>query len=719
MAMPVAMTRILKAVALLVVTAVMVPVVTAGTVLASFLFLPLPAALPEPRHEVDAQVSKVYDINGQQIGAFRRFEITQPVKWEDIKANPYLINAVLAGEDKRFYQHGGIDVRGTLRAMWADIRNAGAVQGGSTITQQYVKNAYVGKERSLSRKIREAILASQLDRQMSKDEILFRYLDQVYLGEGAYGVGAAAQTYFRKSVRDLTLSEAATLAGLIPAPSLYDPRLNPAGAEFKRQLILKAMLKVGFIDQATHDTALPFKVTVAGTAPPEAPATTIHQREAERLQYPYFMDYVRRYLEVKYGADAVYNRGFQIYTTLDPKLQQAAEEEVASTLQGAPGEVEMALVSVEPGSGYVKALVGGRDFYAPGGQNNLAISGPELRAGAGKQPGSSVKPFVLAEALEQGVSPNRTYVGRNHFCVTKDYCPDNYGGTNYGTMSLREALKRSVNTIYVQLMRDVGVEATMDLAKRLGLSTYDYDPQRDFLSVALGSKETNPLDMASAFGVWAARGLRADATPIVRVLDSDGHTVEDNTKPKTRRVLKEEVADTMNSILQGPLQAGGTAGGKGLGEHPAAGKTGTAQDNSNAWFVGYTPQLSTAVWMGHRDDIKPMGAVKGVRAVTGGSWPARTWQAFMKRALDGKPVVQFNEPAPITEILDEAKRRARKGFDVGTKRNPVPVDDGGNLQQDLPPPNVEPPTSTTTTTTELDFTPPGRRTTTTTDDDDF
>src|SRR4051794_7126068 len=316
------MARIFKAVALLVITAVVVPVITAGTVLASFLFLPLPAALPDPRHEVDAQISKVYDINGQQIGAFRRFEITQPVTWDDIIANPYLKNAVLAGEGKRFYQHGGIAVRGTLRAMWQDIRNAKTVQGGSTITQQYVKNAYVGKERSISRKIREAILASQLDRQESKDEILFKYLDQVYLGEGAYGVGAAAQTYFRKSVRDLTLSEAATLAGLIPAPSFYDPRSNPAGAELKRTLVLKKMLDDRFIQQADYDAALPNRVAPEGTVPAGTPATIVYQREAERLAHPYFMDYVRRYLESKYGADAVYKRGFQIYTTLDPKLQQ-------------------------------------------------------------------------------------------------------------------------------------------------------------------------------------------------------------------------------------------------------------------------------------------------------------------------------------------------------------------------------------------------------------
>jgi penicillin-binding protein 1A len=372
-------------------------------------------------------------------------------------------------------------------------------------------------------------------------------------------------------------------------------------------------------------------------------------------------------------------------------MQQAADEEIARTLAGTARPLEMALVSVEPGSGFVKAMVGGRDFYAqdPKAQVNLALSG--------FQPGSTFKPFVLAEALEQGVSPDKTYSGRNNFTVgDKEF--HNFGNESYGTLNLRQATTKSVNTVYVQLLQDVGVEKTMDLARRLGDARSIYQDGVHGLSVALGAVDASPLDMASAYGVWANRGLRASPTPIVRILDSNGHALEDNAKPKTTRIMREELADTMNEILQGPLGPGGTAGGKGI-DRPAAGKTGTTQDNWNAWFVGYTPQLSTAVWMGHNDGNHTLGNVKGVRAVTGGTWPARTWQAYMKRALDGAPVVPFNQPAPITEVVDDAKRSARKGFDVGDRRRPAAPDDGGELTQELPPPTATAPTTSTTSTT--------------------
>jgi penicillin-binding protein 1A len=686
--------RVLKAIAVVALTGLMVPALTAGIVLAAFLFLPLPATLPDPRPTVDSQVTRVYDINGQEIGQFREFDITKPVQPEDIPQ--VLKDAVISAEDRRFYEHGGIDVKGTFRALWADIRQGGAVQGGSTITQQYVKNAYVGNERSITRKIREAILASQLDRQTEKDTILFNYLDQIYFGEGATGVGAAAETYFGKSVRDLTLSEAATLAGIIPAPSVYNPRTNAPAAERKRRIVLDAMLDTGAITQAQHDEALPQQVWFAlASPPPGAPVTFILPRQQEQWRYPYFMDYVRGYLETKYGKDAVYSRGLSIYTTLDPALQDAAEDEVRKTLEGAPADVEMALASIEPGSGFVKAIVGGRDFYGPGGQVNLALGGS-----TGMQPGSSFKPFVLAEALDQGVSPDKKYPGpaTMNFGGNPPYIPKNFGNRGFGNIDLRAATKSSVNTVYVQLLRDVGLEETLDLARRLGNTRAVSDPKNDGLSVALGSKNSSPIDMASAYGTWAARGLHADPTPVVFVRDSNGKVLEDNRTPKTERIQREEIADTMNSILQGPLSAGGTAAGKDLGEQPAAGKTGTTDGNTNSWFVGYTPQLSTAVWMGHRDGNRSLGSFKGVREVTGGSFPAATWQAFMKRALDKKPIVKFNQPAPITRVASEAKATARGGYAPGERLPTGSVDAGRYVEPDRPL-AVEPPTTTTTSTT--------------------
>jgi penicillin-binding protein 1A len=684
--------QVFKAIGVVLLTTLFVPVATAGTVLGAFLFLPLPATLPDPRPGIDAQVTRVYDINGNEIGQFRQFDITEPVQPEDIPQ--VLKDAVISAEDRRFYDHGGIDLKGTFRALWADVRNRGAVQGGSTITQQFVKNAYVGSERSLTRKIREAVLASQLDRQMDKDEILFRYLDRVYFGEGAYGVGAAAQTYFGKSVRDLTLSEAALLAGIIPAPSAYDPRTNPVNAERKRKVVLQAMLETRAITRAQYDETIPQQVWFALALPaPGQPATVIQPRPQERWRYPYFMDYLRSYLEAKYGNDAVYSRGLAIYTTLDPAMQIAAEQEVAATLNGAPPDVEMALLSLEPGSGFVKAIVGGRDFYAPGGQVNLALGGT-----LGMQPGSTFKPFVLAEALDQGITPDKTYSGRSPIMLPGYDAPGlkNYGNASYGVLTLREATKRSVNTVYGQLIRDVGVEQTLELARKLGESRATFAPG-DGIGVGLGAKEASPLGLASAYGTWAARGLRAPPTPVVFVRDSKGRVIEDNRTPKTERVQREEIADTMNDILRGPLSPGGTAAGRDLGDRPAAGKTGTTNDNTDAWFVGYTPQLSTAVWIGHRDDKRSLGPVKGVPAVTGGTWPARTWQAFMKRALEKAPVVPFNRPAPITKVSSEAKTAVRKGFEPGDGRRPAGTDPSGYVPEDPPPLTVEPPSTTTTT----------------------
>ncbi|HEV2767031.1 MAG TPA: transglycosylase domain-containing protein, partial [Acidimicrobiales bacterium] len=624
-----------RLVVLVVVAGVVVPVAGAVTVLSALLFLPLPASLPDPTPGVEAQISRIYDINGEEIGAFRQFDTSQPVAPEDIPE--VLRQAVIAGEDRRFYSHSGVDVWGTLRALWADVRTQQVVQGGSTITQQYVKSAYVGDERSLSRKVREAVLASQLDRQVDKDEILFRYLERIYLGEGAYGVGAAAETYFRKPVSDLTLSEAALLAGLIPAPSRYEPRGNPAQAEGKRTLVLDAMLDEGMIDADEHAAAVAETVWLAkpGEPPPDRPVTVVHPRERAETPYPYFVDYLQRHLSERYGADAVYRDGLRIHTTLDPRVQQEAERAVGETLDGTDPPLEMSLVAVEPQTGFVKGLVGGRDFAAS--PVNLALGAGG--GGSGRQPGSAFKPFVLAQALEEGIAPNRSLPGRSPLVVgNKAFV--NYGGASYGPVDLRTATRKSVNTAYVELIRQVGVEETMALARRMGLTIAEYQEGFHGFSVALGSVEVSPMDMASAFGVFAARGERAEPTPVVRVLDAEGAVLEDNTEPPRARVLDEVTADNVNDILQGVLRAGGTAGDNGI-DRPAAGKTGTTSENHDAWFVGYTPSLSTSVWMGYSDAPRPLEGIKGVRAVTGGSLPADTWESFMREALAGVPVTEF------------------------------------------------------------------------------
>lgn len=715
------MGRTLKLLAALVVVAVVTPVTSAGVVLATNLFLPLPADLPARTPPAPSQVSHIYDAAGNEIGTFRQFETSIPVAQGDIPE--VLQQAVVAAEDRGFYSHGGVDVRGTLRALIADIRHRGARQGGSTITQQLVKNTLTGGERSVSRKIREAVLASQLDRQVDKSDILYEYLSVIYLGEGAYGVGAAAETYFRKPVSQITLSEAALLAGLIPAPSRYNPRADPRAAERKRLLVLDAMLSEGMVSQADHDAAVLQPVWLTAQGPPPGPATLVYPAQTQQSSDPYFTDYVFRWLETHLpgGADQIFRGGLRIETTLDPVQQAAAHEQVAGFLDGTDPDLRTSLVAVEPPTGYVRAFVSGRDFasdqvnYALGSRSGGGVGG----GGSGRQPGSSFKPFVLAQALSEGITPDATYSGAPH--DVSQACPGtteplgNYAGERYGTLDLRTATWKSVNTVYTRLILDVGVDKVLALAKAMGLSSVrDYDPAVHCASVALGTESVSPLDMASAYGVFAARGLRAEPTPVLRVTDQDGKVVLDLSEPPTTRVLAEDVADNVTDVLRGVL-TNGTAAGRGLGR-PAAGKTGTTQNNRDAWFVGYTPTLSTAVWIGYEnkteETAKELRNIKGVRSVTGGTHPARIWQAFMERALADVPVTDFSEPAPIEAVPDAAKVRARRGFEPGRRRHPAAVPADDPYVEEPPEPRADVPTSTTTTTV------PSSSTTSTTDPDD-
>ena len=716
-----AVKRPLKLVAAAVLVALVTPVTAAGVMLSAYLFLPLPANLPERNGREAAQISRVYDAAGNEIGIFKQFETSIPSTPEDIPKG--LEQAVVAAEDRNFYSHGGVDIRGTLRALVNDIRNRDTSQGGSTITQQLVKiTTDNGSERTILRKLREAVLASQLDRSMDKDEILFEYISNVYLGEGAYGAAAAAQTYFRKSVRDITLSEAALLAGLIPAPSRYSPRVDPVLADQKRRIVLDAMLEEDMIDQATHDVAAAETVWLAVNGDPPGPATVVYPPETQQSSEPYFADYVLRWLEAHLpgGRDTIYQDGLRIETTLDPDQQAAARKQVEAFLDGTDPELRTSLVAVEPPSGFVRAFVSGRDFatdqvnYALGGASAGDVEG----GGSGRQPGSAFKPFVLAAALDSGITPAARYSGALHD-VTKEcgrrpngdpQVLENYEGARYGTLALREATWDSVNTVYTRLILDVGVEETMTMARQLGLTgVRPYEQGQYCASVALGAESVSPLDMASAFGVFAARGMRAEPTPVLRVTDRDGKVLIDNTEPESERVLREDVADNVTAILQGVLQSG-TAGGRGL-DRPAAGKTGTAQDNKDAWFVGYTPTLSTAVWMGFRNpqdqETRYLRSIKGVGRVTGGSHPARIWQAFMRDALRNVPVTEFNEPAPIVPVADQAKLRQRGGYAPGPQQRPEGSGSSDAYVEEPPPPDASSPTTTEPPTTSTSLETPG------------
>ena len=651
------------------------PVVVVATIIIALFNLPVPDTLPVPRPPGGSQISRVYDVNGDEIGQFSEFEQNRPVKKADIPK--HLKQAVIAAEDRNFYRHGGLDLRGTLRALIADVQGRSYRQGGSTITQQYVKLAYTGGERTLSRKVREAILASQLSGKVNKEELLFKYLSSIYLGEGAYGVGAAAETYFHKPVSKLTLSESALLAGLIPAPSRYEPRANQALAETKRTLVLDKMLQLGFISRAEHSDAVRQRVRMATSVPLAAgTATMVHPAQQPFTKYPYFVDYVRRYLEKKYGRDAVYRGGLEVRTTIDPRLQGLAEAAVKTGLEGTRPPLEMALVSVEPQTGFVRSLVGGRDFSAENGQVNLALGKchrprPENKdhvdveatcwnskavtvegGGTGRQPGSSWKPFVLAAAFKKGILDTKVYRAPSQYripnCTGDKGCViENFEGTSGGSASLREATARSYNTVYAQVILNVGVPEVAEMAKNLGItSAWVANPQVHGPSYALGAQEVSPLDMASAFGTFATGGTRLDPTPVLWAKAPNGKFVEDNRKRRPRRVVEKIIADNVTDVLRGVI-TGGTGTRADIGR-PAAGKTGTSQEFGNAWFVGFTPQLSTAVWIGDKTGNVPLRNVKGLERVTGGSIPAETWKAFMAEALKDVPPVDFDVPVPLT-----------------------------------------------------------------------
>jgi penicillin-binding protein 1A len=680
--------RLPQAIATFVFVAIVLPIGVAGLSLAAYLFLPLPTpVLPKPNVGPDAsRITHIYDAAGNEIGVLRRFDTKVPVSRSDIPE--VLKQAVVAVEDKRFYSHSGLDVRAAVRAFWADLHGRAVVQGGSTITQQYVKQTYTGGERTFQRKLKEAVIASRIDRQLDKDEILYRYLSTIYLGGGAYGVGAAAESYFKKPVNDLTLSEAALIAGVIRAPSELEPRGNPGASEANRVRVLDEMLKQGRIPQALHDEAIAQHIVNVGVDPvPAGPSTLVYPLEAQSATEPYFVDTVRQYLRVRYGDEKIYKGGLKVETSLDPRLQNLAKATVAKALDGTKAPLDMAMVTVEPGTGYIKALVGGRDFAAS--QVNLALGAcPDKPAGAatdgpvclagggtGRQPGSAFKPFTLAKAFEEGIGASRVYSGPSSYTVpgcVGDFCTvHNVESGGYGAITLRSATINSVNTVFAQLVRDVGIPETAEMAHRLGLTMVSPDGIRPAdgepygVSLTLGAAETSPLDMAAAYSVFANRGLQMAATPVIKVTDAEGNVLEDNTKRKPKRVLAEAVADNVNDVLKGVVTSGtGTAAAIGR-PNGTAGKTGTSEDFGDAWFVGYTPQLSTAVWLGYSDTrLRPLKNIKGVGTVYGGTIPAQTWKAYMGEALKDAPPADFAAAVSLAGDLAVGARRAPEDTQV-------------------------------------------------------
>ncbi len=545
-----------------------------------------------------------------------------------------LRDAVVAVEDADFYRHDGLDMLAIARATWANVTSGSMSQGGSTITQQYVKNVLTGSERSIARKVHEAILATKLERTSSKEEILEGYLNTVYFGHGAYGVQAAARTYFDRDAKDLTLLQSATLAGLIAAPSARDPFEHPEAALRSRNFALARMAEVGSLGDER-----------AGRL--HARALGLIEEALVRSAAPHFMEHVRLSLKASYGLDALYRGGLRVRTTLDMDWQRSAERVIRSYLP-APTDPEVALVAVDPRTGAIRAMVGGRSFVRS--EFNLATQ-------AKRQAGSAFKPFVLLAALEQGISPLETRYGPSSMTIPDPFCGtdgkpwtvSNAGDQSAGTMSIENAMAGSVNTIYAQVTVEVSPEAVADVAHRMGIRS----ALAEVCSIGLGTSDVTPLEMTSAFSTLAARGVYVEPTAVERVTGSDGAILQGPLRGVAdagSTAVSAQDADATTRVLQGVIDHGtGTAAR--LAGRSAAGKTGTSQDATDAWFCGYVPQLATCVWVGYPNEKRPMRDVAGFPEVYGGTIPALIWHDFMTEATAGMPFVGF--PSASYEIYED------------------------------------------------------------------
>jgi penicillin-binding protein 1A len=533
------------------------------------------------------------------------------------------------------------------------------VQGGSTITQQYVKNAYIAApQRTLFRKLSEALYASQVERSLSKERILESYLNTVYFGKGAYGIQAAAKTFFNKPASQLSISETAQLIGLIPAPVTFSPFDNPKGAELRRLFVIFRMENLQVLGSNTPAWLRPLDHATAEQARKEKP--TVQKPGEEVFAHPWFMDAVRTYLIYEYGESKVYSGGLRVKTTLDPNVQGAAEKAVYSIVNR-PNYPYAALAAVDPHTGYIKALVGGRDYQTE--KFNIAVQGR-------RQPGSAFKPFTLATAVEAGIKPSTRFRGPHKICLKgwKPNCPENFGSQSLGSITIETATIKSVNTVFAQLVMKVGPKKVVDMAKRMGIPGPTWLPRRSGCKIAenddcrtrldavpgitLGTEEVTPLEMASAFATLAARGQYRAPKIVYQVRDAVGQPVP-NRKGEIVpdgpsdpvQAMEPAVADTVNKILEKVVQQG-TAKRANIGR-PAGAKTGTSTDFKNAYLVGDTPDMATAVWMGFRDRNRRMSNVRGFEDVVGGSVPAQIWSSFMKAALADIPESEFPRPGEL------------------------------------------------------------------------
>jgi len=608
------------------------------TVVALWAFAVLPRSLPSVTALETIQPiqgTKVYDDNDELV---TEFQVERRIFLPLVQIPKALRDAVLAVEDARFFSHWGVDPMGIARAVYQNFRRGRIVEGGSTITQQLAKVLFLTPDKSLDRKLKEAFLALELERRYSKDRILEMYLNQIYFGHGAFGVEAAARTYFGKSVSEVDVAEAALLAGLPRAPSTYSPFDHAEQARRRRAHVLNRMVEVRSLNRAQAARSLAEDLHLV---PPERRRTTGQ----------YFLEYVQQAIEAKYGPDMVFKGGLNVYSTLSPTMQLQAEKALRDGLKtlearrpaatgggGQPGKgvaehPEGAILTIDPQTGYIKAMVGGYDFARS--EFNRAVQ-------AKRQPGSAFKPFVYIAALEAGLTPSTTMedapvtypVGRNG----KPWKPDNYDRKFRGVITLEQAVEESVNVVTVKLQERVGINRTIEVARRLGIQS----PLNDDLTIALGSSDLSLLELTSAYGTLANQGVLVTPTVIRYVTDDQGKLIEENI-PQGKEVLAPEVAYVMTHMLRGVVERGTGVVAKSLGR-PLAAKTGTTNDYSNAWFIGFTPKIVTGVWIGY-DKPRSLG-----RDETAARVAVPIWVDYMRKVLAGTPPEEFPVPERVVLI---------------------------------------------------------------------
>ncbi len=597
----------------------------------AFIYVSTLPSLEELTPSPMAQTSKIYSLDGTLITEFHAGENREIITFNQM--SPYVRDAIVSVEDKRFYDHQGVDYIRIIGAAIADIRAGALVEGASTITQQFVKNVYLTPERTWTRKIREATIAIQLERHYTKDKILEMYLNTIYFGAGTYGVEKASQVYFGVNAGDLTLDQAALLAGLVRSPENYSPFNNMDRAKNRRNLVLTLMYEQDLIEQEEYLQALAAPIEINEERPTVAPS----QRIA-----PYFIDHIKKELyDHKFTDFDVFKGGLRIYTTLDLDKQRKAEQAVKNVF---PNEIgpSYSLISTDPSNGYIYALIGGKDYGTS--QFNIATQGK-------RQPGSVFKVMVLAEALRQNIPLDKTYNANGPITIELPQSPawqvDNYGGRKFDhNLNIIEATALSVNVVYAQLVMEVGASNVQSLAEKMDIHDIGGNP-----AIALGGLEIGitPLDISKIFQTFASGGIYHEPVSILKITDAQGNALYEHQGSRQTRIIEENYAYQITQTLVKVIQEG-TGRAANIGR-PAAGKTGTTSDHRDAWFAGYTPDLVTVVWMGYPDSTKPMEPIDG-RSIVGGSFPSDIWREFMSAAHEGLEPKQFPVPGQEVESVE-------------------------------------------------------------------